>query len=186
VTKYQRLGRPEKVLLGDYLWKRGELVEQVAIPLDLLTWEQVLPSRFQPYDQRWNLGAHQIASTVLLLRPGEASERRPKPCKRHVELHVPLCSSVSWLQRFLRQRGRVDGVQLGRTAVCARCLSSGRENFGGQRKSMMLGTITQRLLILRETLHIGSHERDLRPAMLNESSFYLLCTKRSAIYPNVA
>jgi hypothetical protein len=35
-TKYQRLGLPKKVLLGVYLWKRGELVEQVTIPLDLL------------------------------------------------------------------------------------------------------------------------------------------------------
>jgi serine/threonine protein kinase len=35
-TKYQRLGRPKKVFLGDYLWKRGELVQQVTIPFDLL------------------------------------------------------------------------------------------------------------------------------------------------------
>jgi serine/threonine protein kinase len=35
-TKYKLLGRPKKVFLGDYLWKRGELVQQVTIPLDLL------------------------------------------------------------------------------------------------------------------------------------------------------
>lgn len=35
-TKYQWLGRPKKVFLGDYLWKRGELVQQVTTPLDLL------------------------------------------------------------------------------------------------------------------------------------------------------
>jgi hypothetical protein len=91
VTKYQRLGRPEKVLLGDYLWKRGELVEQVTIPLDLLTWEQALPSRFRPYDQRWNLGAHQTASTLLLLRPGEASELRSKLCEVANDMWSYMC-----------------------------------------------------------------------------------------------
>ncbi|KAF8850460.1 kinase domain-containing protein [Acephala macrosclerotiorum] len=35
-TKYQRLGRSKKVFLGEDLWKRGELVQQVAIPLDLV------------------------------------------------------------------------------------------------------------------------------------------------------
>ncbi|KAH9207633.1 kinase-like domain-containing protein [Leptodontidium sp. 2 PMI_412] len=31
-----RLDRPKKVSLGDYLWKSGELVQQVATPLELL------------------------------------------------------------------------------------------------------------------------------------------------------
>jgi len=39
-TKYQRLGPPKKVFLdvflGDSLWKQGELVQPVTIPLDLL------------------------------------------------------------------------------------------------------------------------------------------------------
>lgn len=35
-TKYQRTGRPRKVLLSDRLWKRGELVQQMTVPLDLL------------------------------------------------------------------------------------------------------------------------------------------------------
>ncbi|KAG4427691.1 hypothetical protein IFR05_016827 [Cadophora sp. M221] len=35
-TKYQWLGRPKKVSLDDRLWKRGELVQQVTMPLDLL------------------------------------------------------------------------------------------------------------------------------------------------------
>ena len=35
-TKYQRLGRPKKVLLVEHLWKQGELVQQVTNPLDLL------------------------------------------------------------------------------------------------------------------------------------------------------
>lgn len=35
-TKYQRIGRPKKLLLGDFIWKRTELVQQVTIPLDLL------------------------------------------------------------------------------------------------------------------------------------------------------
>jgi hypothetical protein len=35
-TKYQLLGRPKKIFLGDYLWKRGELVQQMTTPLDLL------------------------------------------------------------------------------------------------------------------------------------------------------
>ncbi|KAH7317631.1 kinase domain-containing protein [Rhexocercosporidium sp. MPI-PUGE-AT-0058] len=35
-TKNQWLGRPKKVFLGDYLWKRGELVEQMTMPLGLL------------------------------------------------------------------------------------------------------------------------------------------------------
>lgn len=33
--RYQRLGRPKKVFLGDYLWKAVELVQPVTIPLDL-------------------------------------------------------------------------------------------------------------------------------------------------------
>jgi len=36
VFKYQQLGRPKKVSLGDYLWKRGELVQKVNIPLELV------------------------------------------------------------------------------------------------------------------------------------------------------
>lgn len=35
-TKYQRLGRPKKVSLGDYLWKSGELIQQVTTPLELV------------------------------------------------------------------------------------------------------------------------------------------------------
>ncbi|TVY85935.1 Serine/threonine-protein kinase [Lachnellula willkommii] len=35
-TEYEWLGRPRKMFLGDHLWKRGELVEQVTIPLDLV------------------------------------------------------------------------------------------------------------------------------------------------------
>ncbi|KAK0111552.1 hypothetical protein ONS95_001903 [Cadophora gregata] len=35
-TKYQMLGRPKKVSLGDSLWKRGELVQQIATPLNLV------------------------------------------------------------------------------------------------------------------------------------------------------
>lgn len=31
-TKYQRLGRPKKASLGQYLWKQGELVQQVTFP----------------------------------------------------------------------------------------------------------------------------------------------------------
>ena len=35
-TKYRLLGHPKKVPLGDHLWKRGELVKPMAIPLDFL------------------------------------------------------------------------------------------------------------------------------------------------------
>ncbi|TVY13338.1 hypothetical protein LARI1_G008541 [Lachnellula arida] len=35
-TEYEWLGRPRKIFLGDHLWKRGELVEQVTVPLGLV------------------------------------------------------------------------------------------------------------------------------------------------------
>ena len=35
-TKYRRLGRPKKMFLGEHLWKQGEHVQHVTIPLDLL------------------------------------------------------------------------------------------------------------------------------------------------------
>ena len=145
-TKYQWLGRPKKVLLGDYIWKRGELVEQVTIPFDLL-------------GSKLYLG--DFGLTIKDGTPVRIKQQAPYRLCAPERLHGADPSLASDIWSYMCLFGALYlGYSVfygsgGETAFSwveqlARCLSSGREGIGGQRKSRMLGTITRRLLILRD------------------------------------